>query len=78
MNYPRQNIKVILNPGSPEMEYFKRLCNLEDADEASAIESRRRHTALEYGVRVGGNTEQALQAAQKFLEFLRAESVSNT
>lgn len=64
----RQNIRCVLS--GAELEYFDRLCALEDADEGDAIEAGRRYTALEHGIKLSGNSTQALENAEKFLTFL--------
>ncbi len=68
----RQKIRNILRADSLESEYFERLCLLEDADEADAIESGRRITSLEVASRTAPHgVDSILSAAKMYYNFLK-------
>lgn len=73
-NPARASIERLLSPTTPEYNYFQHLCDMEDADESGAIESGRRYTALEHGVRMSGNAVSAIENAELFMAFLRGET----
>lgn len=74
----RDNIADLLNPASPERAYLQKLFDLEDADEASAIEMGQRHTALEYASKLGTTVHsEVLSAANAYLAFLKGEEAQS-
>lgn len=70
----RTDILGLLNQGFPQYTYLQSLFDLEDADEAKALEAGQRHTALEYASKLSHEHGEVITAANAYLAFLKGDS----